>query len=93
MTSPTDTPNRIDLPTLEAVIGTLREITGESVNMSDVFEVVDVSGPPTDDMRLWHDAALHSLLEPDAHGRLDPASLGESLRFEPSLGWVGEEDS
>lgn len=92
LTSPTDPPSRVDLPTLEVVIGTLRRMTGEHVDMSDVFEVVEVS-LGSDDRQLWHDAELHPGLEPDAHSRLEPDTLGEAFYFEPGRGWVGGEDS
>ena len=61
-------------------------------DLSDVFEVVEAPDPGGDDMRLWHEAELHPALEPDAHGLLDPETLGEPLRFEPGRGWVGRED-
>lgn len=92
LTSPTDPPSRIDLPTLAAVIGTLRRMTGETVAVADVFEIEEAPSPEEVDALLWSDATLHPLLEPDAHGRLDPDELGEPLHFEPERGWTGGDD-
>lgn len=69
----------------------MRRMTGENVQLSDIFEVVELPGPETDDSRLWRDAELHAPLEPHGHGALDPEELGEPLRYEPDVGWVSRE--
>lgn len=43
LTNPTNPPTRVDLPTLEAVIAALRDVTGEQVGIEDVLEVVEES--------------------------------------------------
>lgn len=94
LTSPTDPPRRVDLPTVAAVIEALRHMTGEEVGVSDLFEVVEEEPfSASDDLRSWHDAALEPPLEADAHEQLEPKELGEPLRYDPVLGWVGGEDS
>lgn len=92
LTSPTDPPRRVDLTTLEVVISILRRMTGENVQLTDIFEVVEFPGPEQDDKWLWRDAELHAPLEPDGHGELGPENLGAPLRCEPDAGWVSRED-
>lgn len=94
LTSPTDPPRRVDLPTVEAIIDALRRTTGEEVGVADLFETVDdASFSATDDLRSWHDASLEPPLEADAHAQLEPEELGEPLRYDPVQGWVGDEES
>lgn len=92
LTSPTDPPSSVDLPTLGVIISTLRRMTGEDVQLTDILEAVEVPEHETDDLQLWRDAEIQAPLEPDGHGKLDPTELGEPLRYEPDVGWVSREE-
>jgi hypothetical protein len=41
LTSQTDAPTRVDLPTLEAVIEALRTLTGKTIDVADLLEVTE----------------------------------------------------
>jgi len=43
LTSPNNTPDRVDLATLEAVLDTLRRITGKPLTVGDLLETVEVT--------------------------------------------------
>lgn len=93
LTSRSDPPSRIDLPTLEVIIDALRRTTGEKVEVSDLLEAIEEEPlQAADDLRTWHDATLEPPLEADAHGQLDPEQLGEPLHYDPDRGWVGGEE-
>ncbi|MBI3961843.1 MAG: helix-turn-helix transcriptional regulator [Deinococcus sp.] len=65
---------------LEKLITTLRKLTGESVDVSDLLEYQ----PELAETRAWHDADLSRLgeYEPYDWGDIDPETLGKPLRFE-----------
>lgn len=89
LTSLKNPPSRIDLPTLEAIIGTLRKITGEPVTLDTLFEVVEPEAAPIDvETRMWLEADLAPPLEPYDWGEADPEMIGEPLRYEPGKGWI-----
>ncbi len=46
LTSLKNAPTRVDLPTLEALISTLRELTGLPIGLSDILEVSETKSVP-----------------------------------------------
>lgn len=85
-----------NLKTLETVIKTLREITGEQVELGDVIEVID-DEPVTEqaldaESHLWLEADLAPPLEPYEWGETDPNTLGKPVRYVAGEGVVVIED-
>lgn len=87
------------LDTLEIVVRTLRELTGQEVSIGDVVEIADK--PDHDEAaleaehKLWEGAALEPpdspIFEPYDWGDVDPLTLGEPLTYVEGQGWVSGE--
>ena len=91
-----------NLKTLETVIKTLRELTGERVELGDVLEVID-DEPVTEyesaqaldaESHVWLEADLTPPLEPYEWGETDPNTLGKPVRYVAGVGIVvvGEDE-
>lgn len=66
-------PSRVDLPTLQNVIMGLRNLTGESVTLDDLFEIADTPEPQSSDRQTaltaaqpFHWSALKHHTDPEA---------------------------
>ena len=81
-----------NLRTLETVVRTLREVTGEEVKLEDVVEIVDApleeAQERDEESRAWQSADLAPPLEPYDWGDVEPSVLGKPIRYVPGEGIV-----
>ena len=68
---------------LEKLITTLRKLTGEPVNVSDLLEYKPEPELMDAETKAWHDADLSRLGEYESYdwGDVDPETLGKPLRL------------
>lgn len=79
--------------TLNVLLPVLRRLTGEDVAVGDLIVWEPDPVPQMDaETRAWMDAELAPPLEPYDWGDVDPETVGEPLRYDPTTGgWSGGE--